>query len=244
MIALFKKEISSYFASITGYLVIIIFLTIMGLFTWVFPGSFNILDVGYSNIDTLFVLSPWVFLFLVPAVTMRFFSEERKTGTIDMLFAKPLSDFNIVIAKYLTGLVIVIVALLPTITYYFTVYFYGNPVGNIDSGSVWGSYIGLILLAAIYVAIGIFASSLTENQIIAFLLGIVLSFVFFFGFDALGSLPLFKNIASFIFYLGINEHYKSISRGVVDSRDIVYFISIIYIFLLLTKIKLSSRKWK
>jgi len=244
MIALLKKELSSFFASLTGYLIIIIFLIIIGLFTWVFPGQFNLLDVGYSNIDTLFILSPWIFLFLVPAVTMRLISEEKKTGTLDILLTRPISDFKIVFAKFLTGFFLVIVALIPTSVYYFTIYYLGNPVGNIDTGATLGSYIGLLFLASIYVSIGLYASSLTDNQIIAFLIGAVLCFIFFFGFDAIGSLPLFSSISSLIYNLGISEHYKSISRGVIDSRDIVYFISIIAIFILLTKTKLSSRKWK
>jgi len=244
MRALLIKELSSFFASITGYLVIIIFLIIIGLFTWVFPGQFNLLEMGYANIDSLFILSPWIFLFLVPAVTMRLFSEEKKTGTLDMLYAKPISDLTIVLAKFTTGLLLVLLALIPTIVYYITIYNYGNPIGNLDSGAILGSYIGLFFLAAIYVSIGLFASSLTENQIIAFLLGAVICFIFFFSFDAIGSLPIFKNFASIIYNLGISEHYKSISRGVIDTRDIVYFLSIISIFILLTKTKLTSRKWK
>lgn len=244
MRALLIKELSSFFASITGYLVIIVFLIIIGLFTWVFPGQFNLLDIGYANLDSLFILSPWIFLFLVPAVTMRLFSEEKKAGTLDLLFSRPISDLTIVLAKFTTGLLLVILALLPTLTYYITIYNYGNPIGNLDSGAILGSYIGLFFLAAIYVSIGLYASSLTDNQIIAFLLGAVLNFVFFFGFDAIGSLPVFRHYASFIYNIGISEHYKSISRGVIDTRDIIYFLSIISLFILLTKTKLVSRKWK
>ncbi len=243
MLALLKKELSTFFASITGYLIVIIFLIIIGLFTWVFPGQFNLLEVGYANLDTIFILSPWIFLFLVPAVTMRLFSEEKKTGTLDILFTRPISDFTIVLAKFITGFLLVLIALLPTVLYYVTIYLLGNPIGNIDTGATLGSYIGLLFLAAIYVSIGLFASSLTDNQIIAFLLGAVVCFVFFFGFDAIGSLAFLSSFSSIIYNLGINEHYQSISRGVVDSRDILYFLSIIVIFLLLTKTKLSSRKW-
>lgn len=171
---LLMKEFSAFFASVTGYLIIIVFLIILGLFTWVFPGNFNLLDMGYANLDTIFILSPWIFLFLVPAVTMRMFSEERKSGTLDMLITRPISDLTIVWAKFFTGLLLVFVALLPTLLYYITIYYLGNPVGNIDSGATWGSYLGLISLAAIYVSIGLFASSLSDNQIIAFLLGAVL----------------------------------------------------------------------
>lgn len=244
MKALLKKELSAFFASITGYIIVIIFLIIVGLFTWVFPGHFNLLEVGYANIDSLFILSPWIFLFLVPAVTMRLFSEEKKSGTLDILLTRPISDLKIVLAKFITGVVLVTIAIIPTFVYYITIYYLANPAGNIDTGAILGSYLGLLFLASIYVSIGLFASALTDNQIIAFLLGAVLSFVFFFGFDAIGSLPFLTNISSIIYNIGISEHYKSISRGVVDSRDVIYFISIISIFLLLTKTKLSSRKWK
>jgi ABC-2 type transport system permease protein len=244
MNALLKKELSAFFASITGYLIVITFLIIIGLFTWVFPGHFNILEVGYANLDSLFILSPWVFLFLVPAVTMRLFSEEKKTGTLDILLTRPISDFKIVMAKFITGFVLVTIAILPTFIYYLSIYYLSNPIGNVDTGAILGSYLGLLLLASIYVSIGLYASSLTDNQIIAFLLGAILCFVFFFAFDAIGSLEFFSSISNFIYNIGISEHYKSISRGVIDSRDIVYFISVIAIFLLLTKTKLSSRKWK
>lgn len=243
MRALLIKELSSFFASITGYLVIIIFLIIIGLFTWVFPGQFNLLDMGYANLDSLFILSPWIFLFLVPAVTMRLFSEEKKTGTLDILVTRPIPDLTIVMAKYFTGLLLVVLALVPTFIYYITIYNYGNPIGNLDSGAILGSYIGLFFLSSIYVSIGLFASSMTENQIIAFLFGALIAFIFFFGFDAIGSLPLFKNFASIIYFFGISEHYKSISRGVIDTRDIIYFLSITSFFILLTKTKLTSRKW-
>jgi len=211
---------------------------------WVFPGDFNLIDAGYANLDTLFLISPWVFLFLVPAVTMRLFSDEKKSGTMELLLTRPLSDFTIVFAKFLTGLFLVLLSLLPTAIYYISVYILGNPVGNLDSGGILGSYIGLFFLAGIYVSIGLFASSLTENQLVAFIISMILCFIFYFGFDALASLPLFNNFDSIIVNIGINEHYRSISRGVVDSRDVVYFISIIAVFLFLTKTVLTRRKWK
>lgn len=244
MFVLLWKEIGSFFSSITGYVVIVVFLLINSLFMWIFPGEFNLLDAGYANLDSLFIISPWVFLFLVPAITMRLFSDEKKSGTIELLLTRPLSDFTIVFAKFLTGLFLVLFSLLPTVIYYITIYLLGNPVGNLDSGGIFGSYIGLFFLAGIYISIGLLASSLTENQIISFILSMILSFAFYYGFDALASLSIFKDFDSLIVNIGINEHYRSISRGVVDSRDIVYFVSVITVFLFFTKTVLTRRKWK
>lgn len=242
MLTLLKKEIREFFSSLTGYVVIAVFLIINSVIMWVFPGQFNILDSGYANIDSLFIISPWVFLFLVPAITMRMFSEEKKSGTIELLFTRPLSDFNIILAKYFAGVILVLIALLPTLVYYFTVYSLADPVGNIDSGAVWGSYIGLFFLAASYAAIGVFSSSFTQNQIVSFIVGLLLSLFFYIGLDSLSE--LFFDEAYTIMYLGISEHYRSISRGVLDTRDIIYFISLISVFLFLTKLVLESRKWK
>ncbi|GAB4290769.1 MAG: gliding motility-associated ABC transporter permease subunit GldF [Marinilabiliales bacterium] len=244
MLVLLLKEIRSFFSSLIAYIVIIVFLIINGLFLWVFPGQFNILEAGYANLDSLFFLAPWIFLFLVPAITMRLFSEERRLGTIELLLTKPLSDIQLVIAKYFAGVILVILSLLPTLIYYITVYLLGNPPGNLDAGGFWGSYIGLFFLAAVYTAIGLYASSLTENQIISLIIAILISFFFYIGFDSISLLNLPKGIDNFIIQLGINDHYKSISRGVVDTRDIIYFLTVIILFILLTKLKLESRKWK
>ena len=243
MLALFRKEINSFFSALTGYVVIGIFLLANSLFIWIFPGGLNVLDSGYASLDTLFFIAPWVFLFLIPAITMRMFSEERRTGTIELLFTKPLSDIEVILAKYLAGLVLVIFSLLPTLIYFISVFILGSPIGNIDVGGFWGSFIGLFFLAGIYVAIGIFTSSFTDNQIISFLFAILLSFILFTGFDSISTLPLFESINQFVATIGINEHYKSMSRGVIDSRDIVYFIGIIAVFLYSTKFILQSRKW-
>ena len=243
MLALLKKEISSFLNSLIGYLVIIVFLLINGLFLWVFPLQFNILDFGFASIDNLFMLSPFVFLFLIPAITMRSFADEQKTGTIEMLLTKPISDMQIIVAKYLAGLVLVLFALLPTLVYFFSVYKLGLPPGNIDLGGMWGSYLGLLFLGAGFVAIGIFASSLAENQIVAFIISVFLCGFLYIGFEFIYSLSLFGKIDLFIQSLGMNAHYTSMSRGVIDSRDVLYFGSLIAIFLLLTKIKLESRKW-
>lgn len=210
---------------------------------WVLPGQFNVLENGYANIDTLFFIAPWVFMFLVPAVTMRLFADEKKSGTIELLLTRPLTDTQIILSKYFAGLVIVLLSILPTLIYFLSIYLLGSPVGDIDIGGTWGSYIGLFFLASIYSAIGVFSSSITENQIISFILALVISFLFFIGFDTISSFGLFDSISSVVLALGINEHYISMSRGVIDTRDIIYFISIIIVFLLFTKIVLQSRKW-
>ena len=243
MFALYKKEISNFISSLIGIMVIVVFLLITGLFLWVFQSDFNILSYGYANLDGLFILAPWVFLFLVPAVTMRSFAEENRTGTIEMLLTKPLSDWQIILAKFLAGVALVLLSLLPTAVYYFSVYRLGLPVGNLDSGGILGSYIGLFLLSSSFVAIGIFCSSVTNNQILAFILSVFLCGFIYIGFEFIFSLSLFGPIDLFIQRLGMSSHYGSISRGVVDTRDILYFLSVIVLFLSMTKLVLSSRKW-
>lgn len=243
MLALFRKEISSFLSSLTGYLVIIVFLLVNGLFLWVFPTEFNILDFGYANLDGLFIIAPFVFLFLVPAVTMRSFAEERKSGTIEMLLTKPLTEMQIIWAKYLAAVTLVLVSLLPTLVYFITVYRLGLPPGNLDSGGIWGAYIGLFFLGASFAAIGLFSSSITDNQILSFVLAVLLSGFIYAGFEFIYSLSLFGPVDLFIKQLGIASHYSSISRGVVDTRDVVYFSSLIALFLGLTKLVLASRKW-
>lgn len=241
MFSLLKKEINGFFGSLIGYIAIIIFLLVISSFMWIFSGDWNVFDNGYSTLETLFIIAPWVFMFLIPAVTMRLFAEEKKTGTIELLFTKPLSIFQIILAKYLAGFVIVLLSLIPTLIYFYSVYRLGNPVGNIDIGGTWGSYIGLLFLGAVMVSIGLFASVLTSNQIIAFIVGMALCFFCYLGFDFLSSLKLFGTIDNIILNLGINAHYVSMSRGVIDTRDIIYFISVIAFFILLTKVILKNR---
>jgi len=243
MIALLRKEISSFFSSLIGYIVIIVFLVAIGLFMWILPGDFNVMDGGYSTLDTLFMLAPWIFLFLVPAVTMRLFAEEKRSGTIELLLTRPLTDLQIVLAKYFAGLILVLFALLPSLVFFLSVYLLGDPVGNIDTGGTWGSYIGLFFLAAVYVAIGVFSSSLSQNQIISFIIATILSFFFFIGFESIGTLALFGGFGDSIAGLGISGHYRSMSRGVIDTRDMIYFICVIAAFVILTKTVLQSRKW-
>jgi ABC-2 type transport system permease protein len=247
MYSLFKKEINSFFSSLTGYIVIIVFLLVNSFFLWIFPntsGAFNIIDSGYANLDGLFILAPFIFLFLVPALTMRLFAEEKRSGTIELLLTRPVSDLKIILAKYFAGLILVMFSIIPSLIYFISVYLMANPVGNIDTGGIWGSYIGLFFLAAVYVSIGIFASSFTENQIISFIIAMLICFFAFMGFDSISTIDIVKPIDFMIINLGINEHYKSISRGVIDTRDIIYFLSVISIFIFFTKLVLESRKWK
>ena len=243
MFALYLKEIRAFLSSITGYIVILVFLVTTGLFLWFFPNDMNILDYGYANLDGLFIVAPIVFLFLVPAITMRMFSEEKKTGTIELLLTRPLSDFSIVSAKFLSATTLIIFTLIPTLVYFFSVYQLGFPSGNVDIGSIVGSYIGLIFLGAVFASIGVFASSLSDNQVISFIIAIMLSAFLYLGFEFIYSLDLFGNFDLFIRSLGISSHYSSISRGVIDTRDLIYFISVIVLFLYLTNFSLARRKW-
>lgn len=243
MWSIFKKEINLFFSSLIGYIAIGVFLIAMGLFVWVFPDT-NTLDYGYATLEGLFNFAPNIFMFLIPAITMRSFAEETQSGTIELLATRPISDIAIIAGKFLACVVLVVFALIPTVLYYITVYQLGSPVGNIDTGGVIGSYIGLLLLAASFVAIGVFASSITTNQIVSFVLAVFLCFFIFMAFDMLSGLELFYGKTdALIQSLGINYHYQSVSRGVLDSRDVLYFASVIGIFMMLTKTSLERRKW-
>ncbi len=244
MFSLILKEINSFLNSLIGYIVVIVFLLTIGLFLWVFPDSaFNILDSGYASLDPLFVLTPWVYLLLVPAISMRLFSEEKKTGTIELLLTKPLTEMQIVWAKYMAGVLLVVFSLLPTLVYFATLHAISLPVGNIDSGAIWGSYIGLLLLGATFVSIGLFSSSLADNQVVAFIIGFFLCLFFYKGFESVAQILGMGKASGIVFNLGINAHYLSLSRGVVDTRDVVYFLSVILFFLFLTRFITESRKW-
>lgn len=243
MYAIFIKELNNFFSSLTGLIAAIVFLVVNGLFIWVFPGELNLLDGGYSTLDTLFIMAPWVFLFLVPAISMRSFSEEKRTGTIELLLTRPISDIHLILGKYFAVVTLVIVILLPSLIFFLSVYLLGSPVGNIDTGGTWGSYVGLFFLAAGYAAISVFASSLTQNQIVAFIIGVILSFFLYIGLESIASVYLLKGIQHIIVPLGINEHYQSLSRGVIDSRDIMYFIGLSAFFILATRLVLQTRKW-
>ena len=243
MFTLFKKELASFFSSLIGYLTIIVFLVLTGLMLWVFKGDFNILDYGFAGMDGLFIIGPFLYLFLIPAITMRMFAEEKKNGTMELLLTKPLSEMTLIWAKFLAGFTLVFISLLPTLVCYFSVYALGDPVGNIDTGSVAGSYIGLLLLGAAFVAIGLFASSITNNQIVAFILAALMSAFMHLGFESIYRMGFLGNADLFVRSLGMSYHYESISRGVIDTRDVIYFASVIALFLLATRIVLQSRKW-
>lgn len=238
MLAIIKKEINSFFASPIGYLVIAIFLILNGLFLWVFKGEFNILDYGFADLSAFFLLAPWILLFLIPAVTMRSFSDEKKQGTLELLLTKPISHLNIVFGKYFGAFVLILMALLPTLLYVYTVYKLGNPIGNLDFGSTFGSYFGLIFLAGAYTAIGVFCSTLSHNQIVAFIISVFICFFFYIGFEGITKFTSSTIVEQF----GMNYHYKSMSRGVIDTRDIIYFLSVIVFFILLTRLGIKTGK--
>lgn len=243
MLTIFSKEINTFFSSLIGYIVIGVFLLVTGLMMFVFPDT-SLLDSSYATMDQLFDLAPLIFMFLIPAVTMRSFAEENQTGTIELLATRPLRDIEIVLGKYFASLALVLIALIPTILYYYTVHELGSPKGNLDSGAIMGSYLGLFLLAGVYTAIGVFASSLIDNQIVAFILATFLCFFMLSGFLFLSKLPIFFGKTDTIVQMfGIDYHYNSISRGVVDTRDIVYFLSLIALFVAMTLVSLERRKW-
>jgi ABC-2 type transport system permease protein len=243
MWALFKKEISGFFSSLTGYLVIVVFLLLNSLFMWIVPGQFNVVENGYATMDSLFAIAPWVFLFLVPAITMRMISEEKRTGTLDLLYTRPVTELQIVLAKFLASWALVLLSLVPTLIYFWSVSRLGSPPGNIDMGGTWGSYIGLLFLGGIYAAIGVFASSLSGNQIVAFIIAVFLSFLMYLGFDFLSGVAESGRITLIVSELGISYHYNSISRGVIDSRDMLYFAGVITVFIMGTRTLLQSSKW-
>lgn len=237
-----SKEFSSFLNSLIAYIVIGVFLTAMGLLIWVFPDT-SVIEYGYADLETLFTMGPYVFIFMIPAITMRSFAEERKSGTMELLLTKPLSDWDIILGKFLACFLLVMVALVPTVIYYFSIYSLGNPAGNIDSAGVLGSYIGLALLGGVFCSVGILASSITTNQIIAFILAAFLCFLIFSGFNSLAEINAWTSHALSIKQLGILYHYDSMSKGLIDSRDLIYFLTVSFLMLLLTKIVLGSRSW-
>ena len=242
MKSIFLKEITSFFSSLTGYFVLVIFLLLTGLFMWVFQQT-SVLNYNYASLGQLFSIGPMVFLFLIPAITMQSFSEEKQNRTMELLFTKPLTDLDIILGKFFAACALVVLAILPTLIYYISIYKLGSPQGNIDNGAVMGSYIGLILLGSVFAAIGVFVSSLTSNQIVAFIISTFLCFFFFWAFDFLSQLSMFYGKSdSIIKSLGIEYHYDNISKGRIDTRDVIYFVSLISFFIYLTTLSLSSRK--
>ena len=243
MLSIFWKEVNTFFSSLIGYIVIGVFLILTGLLMFVFPST-SLLNYQYASLDQLFDMAPNIFMFLIPAITMRSFAEEQQNGTIELLATRPIHDFSIISGKYFANLLLVDFALIPTLLYYYTVNQLGEPIGNLDTGAILGSYIGLFFLSGVFVAIGIFASSITDNQITSFILATFLCFVVHWGFYFFSSLPIFfGKVDDVVQMIGIDYHYASISRGVIDSRDVIYFLSLIGVFLMLTLVSLERRKW-
>jgi len=236
MFAILKKEIFSFFASPIGYLVIGIFLITNGLFIWVFKGEFNIWDYGFADLSGYYFIAPWIFIFLIPAITMKSFSEEKKQGTLELLLTKPITNWQLVLGKFLGAFTLIVLTLLPTLLYIYTVYQLGNPIGNIDLGSAFGAYAGLLGIAMIYCAVGIFTSALSNNQIVSFILAVFVCFLMYYSFEALSDIT---NIS--IENFGIKAHFNNISKGIIDSRDIIYFFSVSFLFLFFTKLTLTKK---
>ncbi len=239
MLNIFWKEISEYLSSLIAYVVIGVFLTALGLLMWVFPET-NVLDYGYADMGTLFTMSPFVLMFLIPAITMKMFAEELKTGSFEILAVKPVSIYDIVIGKYLASWSLSIIAILPTGVYFFSLFQLANPKGNIDVAGVTGAYIGLILLASVFTALGLLTSSLTKNQVISFVLAAFLSFLLFTGINSIANINVWSDLSIILANLSIERHYNSLSRGVLDSRDIIYLLSVNVILLFFTGLNL---KW-
>jgi ABC-2 type transport system permease protein len=243
MRSIFIKEINSFFSSIVGYVAILVFLIACGIFLWVLPDT-SILDYGYATLDRYFEMAPWFLMLLIPAVTMRSFADEFRGGTIEWLSTKPLTDIDIITGKYFAALVLVVFALLPTLIYVYTINNLSVIKNNLDTGSIMGSYFGLLFLAAAFTSVGIFCSSLTSNQIVGFLVSLFACYLLYSGFEALSKLPTFaEGIDYYLGMIGLSFHYNSISRGVVDSRDVIYFLSIIVLFISLTRLSLNRRTW-
>lgn len=240
MLAIFSKEINAFFNSLIGYLVIMVFLTFIGLYIWVFPDS-SVLKIGFADLEALFAFGPVAFLFLIPAITMRSFSEEKKDGTIELLLTRPVTDWQIILGKFLACLALVVISLIPTLVYYFSLYYLGSPEGNIDSAGVFSSYLGIILLGAVFTSVGIFSSVISGNQIVAFILAVVLCY---FLYDGIARIASLSGFAVLISTLGLDYHYYALGKGLIDSRNVLYFISVICIFLMSTRLVMGSRQWE
>ncbi len=241
MITILKKEINEFLDSLIAYVVIGIFLIGIGLLMWIFPDT-NVLDYGYASMETLFSLAPYVFMFLIPAITMKAFAEEKRGGTIELLYTLPFRDIEIVVGKFLAGFLLVIFSILPTLIYYFTLSYLGNPSGNIDTAGIVGSYIGLILLGGIFTSIGVLSSALTGNQIVSFILAAFLCFAFYAGFDSIAAINIWSETSYIIEQIGILSHYETLSKGLIDMSDVIYFLSMIALFLYATRIILNVQK--
>ncbi|HAA12438.1 MAG TPA: gliding motility-associated ABC transporter permease subunit GldF [Cytophagales bacterium] len=242
MWAIYIKEANSFLNSLIGYIVIGVFLTGIGLLIWLFPET-NVLDYGFADLETLFTLGPFVLMFLIPAITMRTLAEEKKQGTLELLLTRPLTDWQIILGKYFSSLTLVVFALAPTLIYYFSLVALGSPPGNIDTAGVMGSYLGLFLLGGLFTALGLLASSITENQIVAFILAVFLCFIAYQGFSSLAAINVWGSTSLLISQIGITYHYDALSRGLIDTRDVLYFVSAIVLMLTLTHTVIGSRRW-
>lgn len=240
MYQIFKKELNSFLNSLIGYIVVGVFLTTTGLFTWFFKD--NILDFGYADMSLFFQVSPFIFLFLIPAITMRAFSEELKSGTIELLFSKPLTKWQIVLGKYLASCFLIFMSLLPTLLYYYSVFQLGNPSGNVDSAAVFSSYLGLFLLGCVFASMGILMSAFTDNQVTAFVLSLIACLTLFYGVGQLAQLPFMGEFGYFFNQLALDYQYNALGKGLLDSRNITYFLTIIFLALWITRLKISSLK--
>lgn len=242
MIALFKKEISVFFSTLIGYLIIALFLLVNGIILWTSMSSFNILDYGYANMDMFFKVSPLLFLLFIPAISMRVFTEEYNVGTIETLITKPISIFQLVFAKFLAVFCLVCLSIFPTIIYVISVYYLGETIGNLDLASIIGSYIGLCLLSSVFASISVYCSALSSNQIISFVVAILLCALFYFGFDLLSELSVLQKFDLLIQKIGISYHYQDLSKGLLSFSDVFYFISVSFLFLKLNEQLISNRK--
>ena len=236
------KELNSFFSSPIAYLVIAVYLLINGLFLWVFKGDFNILHAGFADLNSYFFLAPWIFIFLIPAITMRSFSDEINTGTIEILKTKPITTWELILGKYFGSLILVILAIIPTLIYAYSIYQLGNPIGNLKFGATFGSFIGLLFLAGTYTAIGIFSSTISKNQIVSFITAVFLCFFLYYGFEAISNFNIFGDLDYTIQNIGMKAHFNSISKGVIDTRDLIYFTTVTFFFLLLTKYRIQNEK--
>jgi ABC-2 type transport system permease protein len=238
--SLYWKEVNAFFSNLSGYLILSVFLVSLGLIVWVFPDT-SVMEYGFADLEPLFVYTPFVFTFLIPAITMKMIAEERKSGTWEILMTSPLSPTKIILAKYLASLTLILIALIPTLIYYFSIVQLGDPIGNLDHAGFFGSWIGLFLIGAVFASIGIFGSSLTSYQMVAFIWGVFISFLMYFGLTALVQLNVMSPFALLLEELSLSFHYQSMSRGVIDSRNIAYFLTVIILMLGLTGLMIKRK---
>ncbi len=242
MIALLKKEINLFFSSVIGILTIVLFLLINALFLWMFSGDLNLLDFGYATLDPFFMISPIIFLIFIPAICMRLFAEEYQSGTMESLLTKPISLWNVILSKFLAANILVLFAIIPTLIYFASIYYLGETIGNLDFGRIMGSYIGLLMLSSTFIAIGIFSSSISSNQVIAFLIAIICNTIIYYGFDILSEVGFLQKWDLVISNLGISTHYDTMSKGLLDSRDVIYFLSVCFLFLMFSRTSITLRR--